>query len=147
MPKGLWVRRGDTAIPADQRSLGFLRSRKEDVPFIADTNGARNPKQLALWWCLCDLVAENDDVYTTQLKASNGLKRALHHVDTFRDRHGKLHIEPKSIAFESLSQEEFDQLFKAAVDVIAGWLGNQPSEVTDRFNYMVSDKRYNGMRR
>lgn len=147
MPKGLWIRIGNTAVPADERSLRFLQARKEGAPFIADTNGARNAKQLALWWCLCDLVAETDNVYDTQLKASNGLKRALHHVDTFLDRNGRLHIEPKSIAFESLTQEDFNALFQAALRVIADWLGSAPEDVQSRFDEMIADKRYDGYMR
>lgn len=147
MAKGIWERRGDVAVPVGETSREYFFALKEGQQFIAETRGARNPKQLALWWCLCKLVAENDATYDTSEKASDGLKRALHHVDTFIDRHGKLHITPKSIAFESLSQEEFNALFQAAINVIADWLGSSLRETMDRFNEMVADKRYAGMRR
>ncbi len=147
MPKGIWRREGNTAVPVGAASLEFLQSRKDGSEFIADTNGARNPKQLNMWWALCQLVAENDTTYDTREKASNGLKRALHHVETFLDRTGKLHIEPKSIAFESMTQEEWAPLFKAAIEQVALWLGNSPKEVQDRFNEITADKRYEGYRR
>ena len=150
MPKGLWTRRSiggiDVAVPADARSKAFLQARKEGVAFVADTNGARNPKQLALWWSLCALVCEAEDIPTPE-KVSNDLKIALGHVDTHVDRMGDIHLIPKSIAFESMSQEEFDQLFKAAIQVISGWLAASLTDVMDRFNQMTADKRYEGMRR
>lgn len=148
MAKGIWRRVGNTAVPVGEVSFANLHAFKDGQEFIAETRGARNPKQLALWWVLCRLVADNDNEYDTPEKASEGLKRALHHVDTFLDRDGKLHITTKSINFESMTQEDFNNLFKAAVNQIAEWLGNSPSDVMDRFNDMVADKRgYQEMRR
>lgn len=146
MPKGLWRREGNVAVPADARSLAFLQARKEGVAFIADTNGARNPKQLNLWWALCALVCEAEDIPSPE-KVSNDLKIALGHVDTHVDRNNNVHLIPKSIAFESMSQEEFDQLFKAAVNVIVGWLSSSLKDVLGRFDQMTADRRYEGMRR
>ena len=146
MPKGLWRRSGNTAIPADARSLAFLQARKEGVAFVADTNGARNPKQLNLWWTLCSLVCEAEDIPTPE-KVSNDLKIALGHVDTHIGRDGSVHLIPKSIALESLSQEDFDVLFQAAIRVIAGWLSASLTDVMDRFNQMTADRRYEGMMR
>jgi hypothetical protein len=146
MPKGLWIRKGNTAIPADARSLDFLQARKDGIAFVADTNGARNPKQLALWWCLCKLVCEAEDLPSTE-KVSDDLKVSLGHADTYIHRDGSEYIKPRSIAFESMSQEEFGQLFKGAIRVIAGWLGNAPDDVQRQFDTMVADKRYEGMMR
>lgn len=148
MAKGIWRRVGNTAVPVGANSLAYLHAFKDGQEFIAETKAARNVKQLRLWWTLCRLVAENDREYDTEDKASEGIKRALHHVETFVDRHGTLHIKPKSIAFESMAQEDFDRLFKDAINVIAGWLGSSPTEVMDHFNSMVGDKRgYQEMRR
>jgi hypothetical protein len=147
VPKGVWVRRGNVAVPADTRSLEFLQARKDGSEFIADTSGARNPKHLRLWWSLCHLVAETDSHYDTPNKVHKGLKRALHMVDAFLDRDGKLHIEEQSIAFESMDQETFGRHLKDAINVVAGWLGNAPEEVQKRFDEIVSDKRYEGYMR
>lgn len=144
MAKGVWRRVGDVAVPVGDTSREFLSAFKDGGEFIAETHGARNPKQLNMWWALCGLVADNDDVYDTKEKASEGLKRALHHVDTFLDRDGRLHITTKSIAVESLTQEEWYPMFKAAINKVAEWLGNTPKEVQDRFNEITADKRYEG---
>lgn len=143
MSKGLWIRDGARAVPADERSMEFLQSCKDGIPFIAETHGARNPKQLRLWWALCRLLAEQMDM--TEEKVSDDLKVALGHADTYVTRDGAVYIKPKSIAFESMKQEDFDRLFKAAVDKISVWLAASTKEVLARFNEMVSDKRYRGM--
>jgi hypothetical protein len=147
MAKGIWRRQGNVAVPVGATSMEFLQGVKEGAEFIAETRGARNVRQLNMWWALCELVAENDADYETREKASDGLKLALKHVDTFLDRTGRLHIWPKSIAFESLTQEEFDPLFKAAINKVAEWLGNTPKEVQDRFLEITADKRYEGYAR
>jgi hypothetical protein len=146
MPKGLWRRVGNVAVPCDPRSLEFLQARKPGVPFIADTTGARNPKQLALWWCLCKLVCEAEDLPSDE-KVSDDLKVSLGHADTYVHRDGSEYIKPRSIAFESMNQEDFNALFKGAVRVIAGWLGNAPEDVQRQFDSMIADKRYDGMMR
>lgn len=147
MAKGIWRKQGDVAVPVGDVSREYFSAIKDGAEFIAETRGARNVKQLHMWWVLCGLLAENDRDYETKEKASDGLKIALKHVDTFLDRTGKLHIWPKSISFESMTQEEFNPLFKAAIDKVAEWLGSAPAEVQKRFNEITADKRYEGYRR
>lgn len=145
MPKGVWLRDGSKAIPADERSLEFLQAQQDGVPFIAETHGARNVKQLRLWWVLCRLVADQLDVLDVTI--SDDAKTALGYTETRKQRDGSIKIAPKSIAFESMPQEDFNNLFKLAVNKMAEWLGSAPREVMDQFNTMVGDKRYGGMRR
>jgi hypothetical protein len=145
MPKGLWIRDRSRAIPADERSMEFLLAQKDGVPFIAETRGARNVQQLRLWWGLCRLVAGQLDVI--EVVISDDLKKALGHTETIKQRDGSYKVVPKSIAFESMAQEHFNNLMTAAVNKVAEWLGSSPKEVRDRFNEMVADKRYAGMRR
>ena len=147
MAKGLWIRRGNTAVPVDARSLEFLQARKDGAEFIADTNGARNPKHLRLWWALCGLVAENDDFYDTPFKVHKGLKRALQMVDLFVDRDGKLHVDEQSIAFESMDQETFGRHLKDAINVVSDWIGSAPEDVQRRFDEITAEKRYEGYMR
>jgi hypothetical protein len=147
MAKGIWRREGDHAVPVGAESIEYFQALEDGAEFIAETRGARNLKQLKMWWTLCGLLADNDTEYDTKEIASNGLKLALKHVDTFLDRDGNLHISPASIAFESLTQEAFNPIFKAAIDKVAEWLGNSPAEVQKRFNEITADKRYEGYRR
>lgn len=143
MVKAVWIRDGSRAVPADERSLEFLRAQTDGAPFIAETRGARNPKQLRLWWALARLVAEQLDVI--EVVISDDLKTALGHTETIKQRDGNYKMVPKSIAFESMPQEDFNHLLTAAINKVSEWLGSSEKEVRQRFNEMVADKRYAGM--
>lgn len=145
MAKGLWCRNGALAIPMDDRSRDFLFAQQEGAPFIAETRGARNPKQLRLWWALARLVADQLDVI--EVVISDDLKMALGHTETIKQRNGTHKLVPKSINYESMPQEEFNGLLTAAINKVSEWLNASPADVRARFNEMVADKRFAGMMR
>lgn len=145
MPKGVWIRDASRAIPADERSMEFLLSIKEGTPFIADTHGARNPKQLRLWWALCGIVAEHFAV--TPESISEDVKKALGHTTTIKHWSGEIEIRAKSIAEESLPQEEWNNLLTLAINKMSEWMGAAPADLQRRFNEVSADKRYAGMMR
>ena len=131
--------------PTDDEAWEALRAHKVGAEVLCEPKGARNPKQLRLFWALCAVVAENDEHYDTKEKAKEGILRALHHIHTFLDRDGNLHVSTKSIAFESMKQAEFNVLFNDAINLICQWLGTQPKDVRDHVYQMVADKRHSGM--
>lgn len=142
MARTIWRVTETGLIPTDEESWEALRSFKVGQEVMAEPKGARNPKQLRLFWALCSIVAENDENYDTKDKARQGIMRALHCVDSFLDRDGNLHVWAKSIAFESMPQVEFSNFLTDAINVICRWTGNQPKEVRDQIHQMVADKRY-----
>jgi hypothetical protein len=145
MPKGLWLRDGSRAVPADERSLEFLQSVKDGTLFIADTCMSRNPKQLRLWWALCTLVAEHFEVLPETI--SDDVKIAVGHSEVVKQRDGTHKVKPKSIAEESMPQELFNNLLTAAINKMSEWMGTAPDDLRRRFNEVCADKRYEGVRR
>lgn len=145
MPKGLWLRDGSRAVPADERSLEFLTSIKDGMLFIADTHGARNPKQLRLWWSLVTIVAEHFDVMPETI--SDDVKIAIGHSETYKKRDGSHGVRPKSIAEESLPQEIFNRLLTAAINKMSEWMSVAPEDLRRRFEEVSADRRYEGMMR
>lgn len=145
MAKGIWRKEGKGAVPVGAASIEYFEALKDGDEFIAETRGARNLKQLKLWWALCQLVVEagyNSEVWHHREQVSKAIKFATKHVDHWCDNDGRLHIDPKSIAFESLSQEDFDPIFRQALEVVLGWLGAAPKDMADRFFEMTADKRW-----
>lgn len=145
MPKGLWIRNGVLAVPMDERAREFLMSIKEGVPFIADTHGARNPKQLRLWWSLATIVAEHFDVLPETI--SDDVKIAVGHSETVKQRDGSYKVKPKSIAEESMPQELFNNLVTLAINKMSEWMGTAPDDLRRRFEEVSADKRYAGYMR
>lgn len=141
--KTIWRTTETGLVPTDDDAWAALHAHgAKGKEVLVEIKGARNIKQLRLFWALCQVVAENDEHYDTKDKARKGILRALEHVDTFVDRGGNLHIEVKSIAEGSLTQAEFNVLFTDAVNLVCKWTGNQPQEIRDQVDQMVAEKRY-----
>lgn len=145
--KAIWRRVGNAAVPADENALAALHAHKDGSEFLAETKAPRNLKQLKLFWALCNVVAENDTTYNTKEKAKEQLLMDLRYVDCFFHKDGTMHVRTKSIAFESMEQAVFNELFQNAVVLVCQWIGTKPKEVIDRVNDMIADRRYEGMMR
>ncbi len=149
MTKGIWRKQTinglAVAVPVGADSVELLRSYEEGHEFIADTHGARNLKQLKLFWALVGLAADATDQPKEVVKRSIAIK--LGFVDTWVDLNGGTHIDAQSISCEKMTQAVFRDFFNNAIHVIAEWLNTSPRAVRDRFDDMVAEKRYEGMRR
>ncbi|WP_293880508.1 hypothetical protein [Sphingomonas sp.] len=144
MTKVIFRRDGDVAVPADEDSLAALRGFKDGAEFLGIIRGARNLEQLKLFWVLVGIVAESTDRAKTSIKHDAAI--ATKFVEYHCDYDGKVHVIPKSIAVESMTQADFDQFFTKAVEVMAGWIGAEHKDLMRRFNEAAADKRYEGMR-
>jgi hypothetical protein len=138
--RGVWFRDGARAVPADERSLRFLRQVPDGSLFIAETKMARSPEQLAMWWALCDLVAEHEGLTSDAI--DRDLKIALGHSIIEKGRGGAIRVIALSIAVENLHQEPWNNLFTAAINKIGEWLETSPEDVRRRYNEIVADKRW-----
>lgn len=138
--KTILRRQGDIIIPTDEESLAVLRGFADGKEFIGDLHGARNLKQLRMFWALCQLVEEAED--RSRYAVKSDIMIGLGMVDWPVDRWGNVRMEPQSINCESMTQAEFDEFFKRAVVVIAGWLRVHPSAVMERYHEIMADRRF-----
>jgi hypothetical protein len=149
MTKGIWRKQTinglAVAVPVGAESVEVLRSYKDGDEFISETRGARNIKQLKLFWALVDLVVDATDKTKTDVKKS--LATDLKYIDIWVDMQGNTHVEPQSISPEKMTQAVFNDFFKSATQVIAGWLETSPNAIRERHAEMMAEKRYEGMRR
>lgn len=143
--KGIWRREGDHAVPVGADSVAYLREIPEGGEFIAETRGARNIDQLRLFWALVDLVAEASDVARSVVKKDVAI--SLGFTETWIGINGRIHIDAKSIAVESMTQSEFNDFMRRAVEAMAAWIGAEQSDLMRRYNELAADKRYEGYRR
>ena len=98
-------------------------------------NGAHHKKLFAL----LQLVAENSETYDTVEKALVAIKLVSGYTDPFIDPiSGKLTQMPKSIAYESMDQDEFDKFYQAAIDGVLSYILPQfDSAQADRLLDMI----------
>lgn len=146
----IWRRLGMLAAPASEEAVWELLSVADGDYFLSKgIRRPRNIKQLRQFWALMGLVAANDDSY--QNKDTEAVRRDIFTVigemEEWNDRWGQKQTRPKSIAFESMEQTEFNNLYTRCVNVVCQWTGSQPKEIQDEVFAMIADKRHNNPRR
>jgi hypothetical protein len=138
--KAVWRKVGRSLRPASREADDILLAHKEGSELIGDVHGARNPRQLKLYWVLCAILVDHDVFYTKDA-ASNAIKIATGHVQTmaFPDT-GEVYLVPRSIAFASMAQADFSEFMDAAINVIVSrWLQGTDGEDLRREVYAVLD--------
>lgn len=145
MAKGVFRRVGDTAVPAGRAGRDALLAIPDGKTFVADFKTARNADQHELFWTLAQLGADATD--STKEAVVLWLKHKLNLTDMVFLPDGSMKIVPKSIAWESMEQAEFNSFFQAAVNEIAGLLGSAPKDVLDRFNDLLDPEKRADMRK
>lgn len=128
--------RGST--PADHEGLGKFERRLETMPpgswmrieWSTPRNGPHHRKMMALF----QLVTECSEIYNTVDKVMHAVKLIVGHCDMVPDpRTGELTPAPKSIAFNAMSQEDFEPFYEAAIDGVLQYiLPTMSRETADR---------------
>ena len=134
--KGVFRREGMRLVPDSDEAKEALLAVKDGHKCIGEIRSPRNVDQHRLFFALCQLVAEADDDEKYNVK--KWLCIATNHVDVWFEKSGKMHVDPASIAFESMPQAEFNEFFQSAVHHVAERLGCSSAEIRQRFNEMVT---------
>jgi len=102
-------------FPQDAEDLGDWEG--ATVRCVLTQARTRSPSQLRLWWGFCGKVAENwpgaDSIDSKAV--SDLLKLEMGHAYVFRDAAGGYRRLPKSIAFNALSQDQFNGVMNKAL--------------------------------
>jgi hypothetical protein len=104
--------------PADRTAEDALSKIKLGTTFLCEIKRARNPRQHALYWALCTLVADNSDVYSDAEQVSFVFKIATGHTMPVVGHDGRTYWQPRSIAYHAMPQDEFQKFFDRCVDVV-----------------------------
>lgn len=113
-----FVKRDGRILPADQEAIEAFNLIEEGTPFKASPKLPRNLKQNNLFHAVCKLVADNHETLDTLEKVKTALKVATGLVDTYIGYNGKTYLVPRSVAFDLMSQTEFNRFMKNAFHVI-----------------------------
>ncbi len=144
MTKTILRRVGMSLVPADADSIEVLQGFRDGAELIGDLRGARNIEQLRLFWALVGIVSESSDLPKEVIKRDAAI--ALGFTETWVGIDGQLHIDPASIAVESMTQAVFDQFFRRAVEKMATWINADHKDLLLRFNELAADRRYESYR-
>lgn len=111
------------ATPADQEAWAKFKRRLETMKpgnwlrfeWSSPRNGPHHRKFMAL----VQLVTENSETYQTVEQALVAIKLAAAYFDPHIDpRTGEVIQIPRSIAYEAMGQEDFEQFYNAAIEGI-----------------------------
>lgn len=144
MTKVILRREGRVLVPVDEDSIAAVLSIKDGAEVLGIIRGARNLEQLKLFWALAGIVSESSDLPKETIKRDCAI--SLGFTETWADHDGRIHIDPQSIAVESMTQATFDQFFQRAVNLMATWINADHKDLMRRFNELAADKRYEGAR-
>lgn len=98
-------------------------------------NGPHHRKFMAL----VSLVTENSEVYDTKEKALVAIKLAAAYFDPHADpATGEIVKVPRSISYDAMDQEEFEQFYSAALDgILSTILPQMDRETADRLLELI----------
>jgi hypothetical protein len=130
--KGNFIKKNGSLLPVGDEAHELLQAIKDGKECTVEIHVPRNAPQLRMFFALCEILADNDPKCPTKDIAKQNLLWALNYVDLWIDRGEKAHVQVKSISFESMKQEEFNQFFQRALELIGQWLGTAPEEIKAR---------------
>lgn len=117
--KMVWRKQLGHVVPYDDNAKAFLAKTKNGDLVMMDGRKPRRIRHHRLMFALLTLVVENCDRYPDVDTLLFALKIATGHCERFPSADGKLEfVKPKSISFESLSQDDFEPLYDRFVNVI-----------------------------
>lgn len=106
-------------LPHGDDAQEMFATIKDGAEFICEVRTVRSLKQLKLFWGLMGLLAENCETFTSKDDAADNIKLDCGEVDWFvHHRTGVKFGRPRSIAFESMSQDRFNRFMNRVLFVI-----------------------------
>lgn len=110
---------GGRLSPADGHSAELIDALPAGKVYGATIKRKRNVQHLKKYWALIDAVWPAQALYPTSKRLGNAIKRACGLVDENLDPVTlKPYDEVGSIAFDAMEQDEFEEFFSRAVDLI-----------------------------
>lgn len=123
MAKFPCIRKGKSLVPTTQDGRDEVNRLSSDAEVMVSVTPARNARQFRLFWALCEVIADNSEIYNTKRKASDALLYFTSNVDIFINHLGQMMVVPKSLAWENMKPEEFEAFFQDAKPVLFKLLG------------------------
>lgn len=109
---------GRVLVPVDDDGREQIGALRPDKPVIVHVHAARNPGHHRMLFAVFKLLQESGVWEADMDGLLEWMKYATNKVRTSIDHNGNAHIVPKSIAFESMPQDEFKRWFDRVIYVI-----------------------------
>ena len=127
-------------IPHGDDARAMLGRIKEGGEVLVEVRTARSVRQLRLFWALMKLLAENVEGFADRYDAAEQIKIDCGAIDWFvHHRSGVRFGRPRSIAFESMTQDRFNAFLERVLWMIETHYAPGQSEAFRREMYAMVD--------
>jgi hypothetical protein len=140
MTKAAFIKRDGALWPMDDDGRELMASLRNDRQVVVNVHAPRNIRHLRLYFHLLNRVVKSGAWAGDKDTLEDWIKIGVHHVRIVVGPDGKAHYVPKSIAVESMPQDEFRRFFDRAIYLICSkllgredweWLRDEISEAVD----------------
>jgi hypothetical protein len=118
MKIGVIKQMNGSLLPANNSDYELAKKLKVGEQYQAEIKKPRNYKFLQKFFALLSLVYENQEIYDNKEFMREELTKAAGYFDMYLNHKNVECYKAKSISFASMSQDEFDELYKRFCDVI-----------------------------
>jgi len=119
MASELWlVRRMGHLVPANAQSAEALDGLKEGEWYLASVRKPRNVKHTRKYFALLDAIFPHQKMWPTRASFKLQMKKALGLGEWVTSADGRKEFIEGSISFASMKQDEFEEFYDRALDVI-----------------------------
>jgi hypothetical protein len=133
--KGYYKKIGGALVPDDDATVDQLQKLKTGEVYSVDLKRPRNVKFNRKFQALVDLVYDNQDKYHNREALLTELKIQVGHYEEHITLGGKLVLQPKSISFASMDEDEFSIFYSKVIDVVLRFFLKNMDE--DELNSMI----------
>lgn len=141
MNMGRWtfsaVRKGSAIFPSTERAEKIIRSMPFNKDVLLEARTARNAKHHDLFFVVLDRIVEATGRFPDSDALNRALKFELGIVSEWIDLNGEVHIEPGSIAWSAMPQDQFSEYFeKSQKLIVEHFFGELDKAQQDEINTM-----------
>jgi hypothetical protein len=123
---------GKTALfPYGRLDFDEFEKIKSNRVCISETKNSRNPKLFKKYWSLCRLIADGLPTFQDQESVSDYMKMKTGLVDFKTIVDGVVKIKVKSIAWENMSPDRFEEYWEKFIPIACELLGCTEQEIND----------------
>lgn len=116
--------------PAYNHDVEEFAKLPEDF-YIVHIKRSRNLEHHNKYWALIKLLADNWDGFISKDQVSTWLKYKVGEVDYVIRTGSEVIVQPKSISFESMSQDRFEEFWEKIIPIVAEKLGITREEIDE----------------
>lgn len=127
-PRYAFIRRGNSLVPEMEYDLAALDGIAQNEAVLVDIEQGRSNKRLAAYWVMLRECVDATGCALTTEALHQAVKLHTGHVDMVKLRNGMCVGVPKSIAFDSISEAEMVEFFRAAEQWLAAEYGFSQEE-------------------